>query len=339
MAAMGLVIVGCAANVNAPGGGGGAPPTGQNRPPVINALTANPTSITVTSGQPLTMQAVASDPDGETIAYNWTATGGTLNTTTGQLVYWVPPVTPGTYAVSVVVTDGRGASTSGSVNIMVNASGTAVVSPHTGSPAPSPTPTPAPVTQYTLNPRTNVFTWDWTRSAVDVRGWGTTVVTVQQLNAPYQSVICEYEGVLSRQIAVIRTGQPLELNFRGTAWVYVVGPSAVSGTVTFNSQGRSQTVPLTQAVPLTGGLAVSAPPGTNLEVRGGTALNDTDDGIPFFHMLAVSVSANAIRHQVLRQGDQVMRPEAGGTVTVGFTDTVDGLGDNSGSWTIEAIPD
>lgn len=332
------LLIGCAQNVNTPeGGGGGGAPAGPNRAPVIGALTANPTSITVTEGRPITLQAVATDPEGETLAYNWTATGGTLNSTTGQLVYWVPPSTPGTYAVSLLVTDGRGASTAGSVNIVVNEQGQAIVGP-SAAPTPAPTPSPSPLSVFTVSARTHVFAWQWQRQAIDVRNWGETRVTLESINAPYRSVIIEYEGLLSRQIAIVRAGQTLTLNFRGAAWAYCVGASPVQGRLVMEGAGdRSQVVVVDQVAPLTGGLTIGAPADTDLLVRGGQAFNDTRPRIPFFHMLAVSVSPGLVQYKVLRRGDRI--PENAGTTYVGFTDTTDGLGDNQGSWTIEAVPE
>lgn len=329
------LLIGCESSVTVPGGGGGG--TAGNRPPVIGALTANPTSITVTEGRPITLQGVASDPEGDTIAYNWTTTGGTLNSTTGQLVYWVPPTTPGTYVVSLLVTDSRGASTSGSLNIVVNEQGQAVVGP-SAAPTPVPTPSPSPVNTYRVNARTNVFAWQWQRQTIDVVDWGETAVTLESINAPYRSVIIEYEGLLSRQIAIIPVGRTLTLNFRGSAWAYCVGPSPVQGRLSLVSPGNpSQVVAVDQIAPLSGGLALSAPTNTNLLVHGGQAFVNTQPRVPFFHMLAVTVTPALVRYKVLRRGDRV--PENDGTTYVGFTDTTDGLADNEGSWTIEAVPE
>lgn len=308
-------------------------------PPVLSGLTSNPSSVTVTEGKPLTIQAVGNDPDGDTLAYNWTATGGTLNTTAGQLVYWIPPSTAGTYAVSVVVTDSRGASTSGSVNVVVSPQGTAVVSPGTPAPTPSATPSATPVSQYVVNAQTNVFVWDWRRFAVDVRGFGDTTVTCDALNAPYDAVIIEYESLVSRQIAIVRRGQAVDLDLRGAAWVYCIGSAPATGSVTFVARGRRLTVPVRQVSEFNTGLRIDAPTNVRLKVRGGNALNDARNKTRFFHMIAVSVSPTAIRYKVLRPGDRVPHSQGTTNVFVGFTDTSDGLGDNAGNWSIEGLPD
>lgn len=337
---MGLAIalmVGCAANVNAPGGGGG----GSNgiQPPVINALTTNPSSVTVTNGQPLTMQVAASDPNGEALSFNWSATGGTLNSTTGQLIYWVPPSTPGLYSVSVVVTDAHGASTSGSVNVTVNGQGQAVVAPSAPTAPPVPTPAVRPVSAYTVNAQTNVFTWQWQRETIDVRGWGPTQVTLQSINAPYNSVVIEYESVLSRQIAIVSVDHPVVLDLRGSAWAYCVGSAPVSGTLTLSNGSRSQIVTIDQVAPVSGGQAVSTPPHSQLICRGGEAFNDAATRTPFYQLLAVTLGPDAVRYKVLRPGDRVPASQNGSTTYVGFTDTSDGVSDNAGNWQIEAEPE
>ena len=84
--------------------------------PVIQAFTANPGPV-AKPGQILTMHAVAQDPAGGVLRYHWTATGGTLSTDSGQLVAWHPPAEPGAYAVTVLVADGRGATSTAVLNL------------------------------------------------------------------------------------------------------------------------------------------------------------------------------------------------------------------------------
>jgi hypothetical protein len=89
-----------------------------NNAPIITSLTANPT--TVSTGAVSTITCNASDPDGDTLSYNWSATGGVLSSTTTNPVTWTAPNTPGTYTINVTVTDGYGGSVQGSTSVVVS---------------------------------------------------------------------------------------------------------------------------------------------------------------------------------------------------------------------------
>lgn len=95
--------------------------------PVISGLTASPTS-TSQPGQAISIQVSAYDPKGENLRYTWSATGGTLSSTTGTLITWKAPSAAGTYIVQVLVTNDSGGSATGTLNIQVNSNGNASVS-------------------------------------------------------------------------------------------------------------------------------------------------------------------------------------------------------------------
>lgn len=113
------------------------------RNPVIQSFTANPGNL-VPAGQTITFQVVAYDPNDEVLQYNWSATGGTLSTNTGQVVSWLPPTKAGVYTVSATVANARGGFGMGSLNLTVQADGTTSVGTAPATPAPTSTPTPVP---------------------------------------------------------------------------------------------------------------------------------------------------------------------------------------------------
>jgi CSLREA domain-containing protein len=92
-----------------------------NQPPVINSLTANPT--TVAPGGMSTISVSASDPEGDPLTYGWSAPdGGTLSSNSGPgPVTWTAPSSPGTYRVTVTVSESGNPPVSQSVNITVQA--------------------------------------------------------------------------------------------------------------------------------------------------------------------------------------------------------------------------
>ena len=75
--------------------------------PIIQSFTANPTND-VPKGQPITFTVVAHDPNNEVLQFNWSATGGTISSNTGQVVSWMPPEKPGVYTVSVTISNVNG---------------------------------------------------------------------------------------------------------------------------------------------------------------------------------------------------------------------------------------
>jgi hypothetical protein len=128
--------------------------------PVINSFSANITDVK--PGQPITFTVVANDPGNQPLQYNWSSTGGTLSTNTGQIISWDPPERAGIYTVQVIVSNARGGATTGSLNLTVKASALTPTSVPSLTPTPvataaptavpTPAPTPAPTAAPTVAP-------------------------------------------------------------------------------------------------------------------------------------------------------------------------------------------
>jgi hypothetical protein len=82
-----------------------------NNPPSITSLVADP-DWTTPSGS-LQVTCNATDPDGDELSYEWSASRGSI-TGTGPEVTWTAPEEVGIYQVTVVVTDGHGEEDTGS---------------------------------------------------------------------------------------------------------------------------------------------------------------------------------------------------------------------------------
>jgi predicted secreted protein len=80
-------------------------PVRYNRSPNITSLIAN-AAWTTPSGS-LHVTCNATDPDGDNLSYEWTATGGKISGT-GEAANWTAPKAVGAYTVTVVVKDGYG---------------------------------------------------------------------------------------------------------------------------------------------------------------------------------------------------------------------------------------
>jgi hypothetical protein len=79
--------------------------TTTNHPPIITSLEAEPDKVIPLGSCQITCNA--SDPDGDELSYEWTATGGNISGT-GAIVNWTAPQEVGTYNITVVVKDGYG---------------------------------------------------------------------------------------------------------------------------------------------------------------------------------------------------------------------------------------
>ena len=88
----------------------------ENHPPEIVDLSASEEWI-IPSGN-CTISCEASDPDNDSLSYEWLASGGNI-TGEGDTVTWVAPEDIGDYNITVVVTDGLGGEDSASLSIIV----------------------------------------------------------------------------------------------------------------------------------------------------------------------------------------------------------------------------
>jgi len=95
-----------------------APPPAPHQPPVA-ACSANPTSIFEGSGDTVAIHVNATSPEGDTLTYSYTATGGSVDGT-GPDVRWISTgVAVGTYTVTTSVNDGKGGTASCATDIKV----------------------------------------------------------------------------------------------------------------------------------------------------------------------------------------------------------------------------
>ena len=94
------------------------PPPPSNRPPVATC-SASVNSVYTDSGDTVTINATASDPDGDSVSYSWTATGGSVDGSGNQVRWNSANTANGTYTVTARVADNKGGTASCSVDIGV----------------------------------------------------------------------------------------------------------------------------------------------------------------------------------------------------------------------------
>jgi outer membrane protein OmpA-like peptidoglycan-associated protein len=93
-----------------------APPPPQNGVPTVKA-NCNPCTVEI--GKSSTVTADATDPDGDTLTYRWTAPSGTLANPSERQTLWTASQQEGSVPVTITVDDGKGGTASDTVNIQV----------------------------------------------------------------------------------------------------------------------------------------------------------------------------------------------------------------------------
>jgi hypothetical protein len=91
-------------------------PSPSNNAPTV---TASCSPCTVTTGQTTNLSATATDPDGDSLTYQWTAPQGTFGSATAANTVWTAPVQAGTVTATITVQDGRGGSATATVALVV----------------------------------------------------------------------------------------------------------------------------------------------------------------------------------------------------------------------------
>jgi hypothetical protein len=137
---------------------------------------------------------VASDRDGDTLSYNWSASGGSISGT-GPAVNWTAPESPGSYNVTVTVTDGRGEEVTEQIAIEVRANRAPVI---TSLVADADWTTPSGTIQVTCtasDPDGDDLTYEWAVTAGDISGTGAVVNwTVPQEVGVYNVTVVVKDG-------------------------------------------------------------------------------------------------------------------------------------------------
>jgi hypothetical protein len=103
----------------------------KNKAPIIAAFDYSP-KTGVSKEDFITFTVVASDPEGDTLQYNWTSTKGNLTANSGSVVSWRPLQANGTFEsglsnVTLIVSDQDGKTTTASANIMIDKEGKATI--------------------------------------------------------------------------------------------------------------------------------------------------------------------------------------------------------------------
>lgn len=89
-----------------------------NTVPFIDALVANPSTLAPGGTAALKVSARDIDP-GDSVSYTWVSQAGTFSSTSQAEVTWTAPTLPGSYKITLTVSDTKGASLAVSVTMVV----------------------------------------------------------------------------------------------------------------------------------------------------------------------------------------------------------------------------
>jgi len=88
-----------------------------NQPPIIVSLVADPSSVKTNEISNLT--ATATDPEGDTLTYSWSSTGGSIQSTSNNTAIWKAPEQAVGCTITVSVSDGHNPAVTKNVAITV----------------------------------------------------------------------------------------------------------------------------------------------------------------------------------------------------------------------------
>ena len=184
--------------------------TSTNNQPIITSLEPDPEWATPSGS--LQVVCTASDPDGDELSYNWSASAGEV-TGDGDTVTWVAPPSEGSYSVAVVVTDGRGGEVMDYVAITVRTNNPPTIASLT---ADAEWTTPSGTLQVTCtasDPDGDELSYEWSTSGGDISGTGSVASwSAPQEVGTYSVTVVVRDGYGSSATGLLTvsvlTGQP-----------------------------------------------------------------------------------------------------------------------------------
>lgn len=149
--------------------------TQSNNLPAISKLQPEKDWV-IPSGENIIVCA-ASDADGDSLTYAWSATGGTFSGE-GSVVTWTAPDTPGTYDVTVTVTDGKGGEVSSQLSLDVLVNHAPVIGTLSAEPSVVNRGERAILRCFASDPDGDALSYQWTAARGNILGQGAIVTWI-----------------------------------------------------------------------------------------------------------------------------------------------------------------
>ena len=151
------------------------PTPSANQPPQISSVTA--AQMQVHPSDIIEIQCNAADPDGDTMSYEWSATGGKF-TKTGPTVSWIAPDNYGDWDITITVKDGEGGVTQTTITLSVVQNLDPVISNLTANPDTVLPQGKATITCTASDPDSEVLTYRWEATGGEITGSGDMVTWI-----------------------------------------------------------------------------------------------------------------------------------------------------------------
>ena len=132
------------------------------------------------------LTCIASAQDGDTLTYEWGATGGSFSTTAGQVMDWIAPGRTGDYTVTVTVHNPAGEVSTKSAVITVAENRPPVIASLTATSNPVPMGESTTVTCIATDPDGDPVTYSWRTDGGELSGVGSIVTWFAPRAAPGQ---------------------------------------------------------------------------------------------------------------------------------------------------------
>jgi len=177
-----------------------------NNDPVISALEAEKDWV-VPSGSSK-IECAASDTDDDILTYTWSATGGTF-WGTGPVITWVAPDAPGTYAITVAVTDGKGGEAKNQLILHARDNHPPVIESLTAKPLRVKKANTSTIECVASDSDGDELTYRWEATSGNISGGGTTIIwTAPSIEGSYiirVIVTDSLGGGASKDLAIVVT--------------------------------------------------------------------------------------------------------------------------------------
>jgi hypothetical protein len=141
----------------------------ENNDPVISGLYADANMLS--PGQSAAIAAVASDPDGDELKYQWFVSEGDTPGE-GAEITWTAPLVPGAYTITAVVTDGRGGRSDMTITLGVAAGNDPVIVSFEAADTGCKKNTPVAIDCLAYDPDGDELTYQWSATGGEITGEG-----------------------------------------------------------------------------------------------------------------------------------------------------------------------
>ena len=143
-----------------------------NHAPVISSVAPSP--MTVAPNASSTITCTATDSDGDTLSYEWSAGGGAISGS-GNAATWTAPVEEGVYSIAVTVSDGKGGTITGGASVTVEspaANHAPVITSLTSNPMSVAPNANASLSCFATDADSDTLSYSWNASGGTITGSG-----------------------------------------------------------------------------------------------------------------------------------------------------------------------